>query len=104
DRPADEVRAAAGELARLPRATDTGSALAPLDLRLYKQTVEGCRWLRELVEEGDVRVEPLAGSDAPVTLIEVYPSATVVDLGLPRRRAPSRPSEARARAAALRTF
>ncbi len=104
DRPADEVRAAAGDLVRTARATDTGSALAPLDLRLYKQTVEGFRWLLELIEEADVCVEPLVRSTSPITLIEVYPSATVVDLGLPRRRAPSRPSEARARAAALRTF
>src|SRR5690606_34339596 len=37
-------------------------------------------------------------------LIEVYPSATVKELGMPRRRTPSRPGEVRARAAAVRTF
>ncbi len=104
DRAPDEVRQVAGDMARTPRATDTGGALPPLDMRLYKQTVEGSRWLQGLREETEIRVEPLAPSSAPVALIEVYPSATVIDLGLPRRRTPSRPSEIRARAAALRTF
>jgi hypothetical protein len=36
--------------------------------------------------------------------VEVYPSGAAHELGLPRRRAPSRPGEVRARAAALRTF
>jgi len=104
DRSADEVREAVGGATRTLRATDTGGALAPLDLRLYKQTVEGFRWLQELGEAGEVSIEPLAPAAAPITLIEVYPSGTIVDLGLPRRRAPSRPGEIRARAAALRTF
>jgi hypothetical protein len=77
----------------------------PLDLRNYRQTVEGMRWLHELREEGDLSVHPQEPiPDATVTLIEVLPTATVHEMGLPRRRAPSRPGEARARAAALRTF
>ncbi|MDR0788344.1 MAG: DUF429 domain-containing protein [Gemmatimonadota bacterium] len=104
DRPADEVRQHAGDAARATRATDTSGVLAPLDLRLYKQTVEGFRWLQQLREEGEVSIVPTAPSSAPVTLIEVHPSATVIDLGLPRRRAPARPGEIRARAAALRPF
>lgn len=105
DRPADEVRAIAGDHARTPRQTDTGGALAPLDLRLYKQTVEGFRWLQALREEHGVCIHPQAVADgAAVSLMEVYPSATVHELGLPRRRAPGRAGEVRARAAALRTF
>jgi hypothetical protein len=105
DRPPDEVRAAARDTARSLRSCDTGGALAPLDLRLYKQTVEGFRWLQSLRESALVSIEPQAPvPDADVALIEVYPSATSHELGLPRRRAPSRAGEARARAAALRTF
>lgn len=81
--------------------------MSPLDLRLYKQTIEGIRWLSEMCDEGDgaVSIEPLAVKPgAPTTLIEVYPSGAAFELGLPRRRAPSRPGEAKARAAALRTF
>jgi uncharacterized protein YbaA (DUF1428 family) len=105
DRPADEVREAAAERSRTPRATDTGAALAPLDLRLFKQTVEGIRWLHEIREEQVVSILPQAADPAAdTTLIEVYPSSTVQELGLPRRRSPSRPAEARARAAALRTY
>jgi len=105
DRPADEVRAAAGEVARLPRGTDTAGALAPLDIRLYKQTVEGFRWLQEISEDGGVSIIPQARLDhAPVTLIEVYPSGAAQELGMPRRRAPSRPGEIKARAASLKPF
>jgi hypothetical protein len=105
DRPADEVRAAAGDLARSLRVADTSGALPPLDLRLYKQTVEGLRWLQDLREEHGACVRPQApATDAAVTLIEVYPSGTAQELGIPRRRAPGRPGEIRARAAALRTF
>lgn len=106
DRPADEVRGAAGETARLPRLTDTG-ALAPLDLRLYKQTTEGLRWVHELREaaEDPVAIHPHHPDDrAATSLIEVYPSGTVRDLGLPRRRSPGRPGEIRARVAALRPY
>jgi hypothetical protein len=105
DRPADEVRSAAGDAARSLRGADYGGALSPLDLRLYKQTVEGLRWLHELTEEGEVSIHPQAPVEkAATTLIEVYPSSTVQELGMPRRRTPSRPGEVRARAAALRTF
>jgi hypothetical protein len=105
DRPAEEVREAAGEHVRSTRATDTGGALAPLDLRLFKQTVEGLRWLHDLREEHDLAIYPQAVDDkAEVALIEVYPSGTAQELGIPRRRAPSRPGEVRARAAALRTY
>jgi len=104
DRPPDEIRGAAGDLSRSMRATDSGGALAPLDLRLFKQTVEGIRWLHGLREEHDLAILPQAPAAATTFLIEVYPSATAQELGLPRRRAPSRPGETRARAAALRTY
>lgn len=105
DRPPDEVRdAVPGEL-RSPRATDVGGALSPLDVRIYKQTIEGMRWLHQLREDGDLSTHPQEPrSDAPTTLIEVHPPSAIHELGLPRRRAPSRPGEVRARAAALRTF
>ena len=104
DRPADEVKEACGGTIRGMRGTDTGGALAPLDLRLYKQTVEGLRWLHELREEHGVSVLPQDATPSEVTLIETYPSGAVRDLGLPRRRAPGRPGEIRARAASLRPF
>jgi hypothetical protein len=105
DRPADEVRAAFPDQLRTPRRTDTGGALAPLDTRLYKQTVEGIRWLHELREAAEVAIVPQApASGAPTTLIEVYPSGTVTDLGIRCRRVPSRPGEVRARPAALRPY
>ncbi|HET8656149.1 MAG TPA: DUF429 domain-containing protein [Longimicrobiaceae bacterium] len=104
DRPADEVRDAVPDDLRGPRLTDAG-ALAPLDIRLYKQTTEGLRWLHELLEEHEISARPQAPVDGSETeLIEVYPSGSAQELGLPRRRAPGRPGEARARAAALRTF
>jgi hypothetical protein len=104
DRPADEVRDEIPDELRTPRLTDTGGALAPFDLRLYKQTVEGLRWLHELREVAEVSVQPQQPRESASTLIEVYPSGTAQELGLPRRRAPGRPGETRARAAALRTF
>ena len=105
DRPADEVRDAFPGHHRAPRRTDTGGAMAPLDLRLYKQTTEGLRWLHELRETGDVAIVPQAPSPgARTTLVEVYPSGTVTDLGLRCRRTPSRPGEVRARPAALRPY
>ena len=105
DRPPDEVREGAGELARTPRRADTGGAIAPLDSRQYKQTVEGMRWLATLLEEGGVSVHPQAADGAAATsLVEVHTAGTAQELGLPRRRTPSRPGETRARAAALRTF
>lgn len=105
DRPSDEVRDAVPDGLRSPRLTDTGGAMSPFDLRLYKQAVEGMRWLHELREAADVSIAPQEPREgATTTLVEVYPSSTVQELGLPRRRAPSRPGEVRARAAALRTF
>ena len=105
DRPPEEVRAAAGDATRSLRQADSGGALAPLDMRLYKQTVEGIRWLHELRETANIAIRPQAPrNDAQVTVIEVYPSATAHELGLPKRRVPSRPGEVRARAAALRTY
>jgi hypothetical protein len=106
DRPPDEVRGAAGNTARSLRLTDTSGALSPLDLRLYKQTVEGLRWLNDMREgESEVCIHPQCVVDgAATTIIEVYPSVTVRDLGLPRRRVPGRPGEIKARIAALKPF
>jgi hypothetical protein len=104
DRPPDEVRDAVPEALRGLRLTDSGIAPSPFDLRLYKVAVEGIRWLHELRETADISVYPQAASGAGSTLIEVSPAATVQELGLPRRRAPGRAGEIRARAAALRTF
>lgn len=105
DRPADEVRAAFPDHQKAPRTTDTGGAMAPFDLRLYRQTAEGLRWLHELREASEVAVLPQAPRpDASTTLVEVYPSVTVTDLGIRCRRAPSRPGEVRARPAALRPY
>src|SRR5690606_3229343 len=105
DRPADEVRDALPDEARVPRLTDTAGMLPPFDMRTYRQTVEGLRWLHALCEESDIGVTPQRSrGDGSTVLIEVNPAVTAQDLGLPRRRAPSRPGEYRARAAALRTF
>lgn len=105
DRPADEIRNAVPNELRTPRRTDTGGALAPFDLRLYKQTAEGIRWLHALRDRADVSIHPQApDAGASTSLIEVYPSGAAHELGLPRRRTPARPGEARARAAALRIY
>lgn len=105
DRPPEEVREALAEMGKTPRATDTGGALAPMDLRLYKQTVEGIRCLYELRDEGHVSIVPCAPRpDASTVLVEVYPSGTVKDLGIKGSRLPSRPGEVRARPAALRPY
>lgn len=104
DRPPDEVRDAVPEALRGLRLTDGGVAPSPFDLRVYKLAVEGIRWLHELRESSEVSVHPQGACDARSTLIEVSPAATAQELGLPRRRAPGRPGEIRARAAALRTF
>lgn len=107
DRPPEEVRDAVPENARGFRLTDFGGAMSPFDLRLYKQTVSGLRWLQQLRDTVDLAIHPQTGGKGgggDTTMIEVYPSGTSQELGLPRRRAPSRPGEARARAAALRTF
>lgn len=105
DRPPDEVKESIPDELRTPRLTDAAGGLAPFDMRMYRQTVEGLRWLHELREEHAVAMLPQTANPASrCVLVEVSPSATTADLGLPRRRAPSRPGEYRARAAALRTF
>ena len=105
DRPPDEVRELFPEMHKRMRATDTGGALAPLDLRLYRQTVEGIRCLHELRESADVCILPGApAGDLATVLIEVYPSGTVKDLGIKGSRVPSRPGEVRARPVALRPY
>lgn len=105
DRPPDEVREGLAAFHKAGRATDTGGALAPLDLRLYKQTVEGLRFLWEMKEEGEVSILPCAPRPgAPTTIIEVYPSGAVKDLGIKGSRVPSRPGEVRARPASFRPF
>ena len=104
DRPADEVRDAVPDEKRGSRLTDAGVGPSPFDLRLYKLAVEGIRWLHELREESELAVCPQDPRPAPSTLIEVSPGFTAQELGLPRRRAPGRPGEVRARAAAMRTF
>ncbi|HEX2205563.1 MAG TPA: hypothetical protein VHG91_19785 [Longimicrobium sp.] len=105
DRPADEVREPYMDLQKALRCTDTGGALAPFDMRLYRQTVEGIRWLHELREEGAVSILPAApAGGATTTLIEVYPSGAAKELGLKGSRVPSRPGEVRARPAGLRPF
>lgn len=106
DRPADEVREAAGPaFHKQGRACDTGGAMAPMDLRLYRQTVEGIRWLHGLREEGGVSLLPVAPDGAAATvLVETYPAGAVKELGIKGGRVPSRPGEVRARPAALRSF
>ena len=105
DRPPDEVREGLTAFCKAGRRTDTGGALAPLDLRLYRQTVEGLRFLWEMRDGGEVSILPVAPRDgAPTTILEVYPSGAVKDLGIKGSRVPSRPGEVRARPAALRPY
>jgi hypothetical protein len=105
DRPPDEIRDAVPDSLREPRVTDVGITPSPLDARNYKLALEGIRWLHELRETTRVAVHPQApDGGATSALIEVNPAASAHELGLPRRRAPGRPGETRARAAALRTF
>ena len=105
DRPADEIRDAFPALGKTMRASDPQGAMAPFDLRLYKQTAAGIRWLHELRDAADVSLLPVApNADAPTTVIEVYPSATHKDLGFKFGKSVSKPAEAKARGAALRTF
>lgn len=105
DRPADEVRDALPGFSKTGRATDGNGALAPMDLRLYRQTVEGIRFLYESRDGGAVAVLPVAPADGAATVvIEVYPSLAVKDLGIKGSKVPSRPGEVRARPAALRPF
>lgn len=105
DRPSDEVRDHFPDLHKTLRQTDGNGAMAPFDLRLYRQTVEGIRWLHTLRDAADVSILPQAPDDsAATTMIEVYPSGTVRDLGIKGGRAPYKPGEVRARPAALRSY
>ncbi|HEX8692076.1 MAG TPA: DUF429 domain-containing protein [Longimicrobium sp.] len=105
DRPPDEVRGGLMDLQKTLRRCDTGGALAPFDMRLYRQTVEGIRWLHELRDAADVSILPEAPSpDAKTVVIEVYPSGAAKELGIRGSRVPTRAGEIRARPAALRPF
>jgi hypothetical protein len=105
DRPADEVREQFMDLQKTPRRCDTGGAMAPFDIRLYRQTVEGMRFLHELRDAIDVSILPEApDQSASTVVVEVYPSGAVRDLGIKGGRAAMRPGEVRARPAALRPY
>jgi len=106
ERSPDEVVAAAPDHRKTPRSCDRfaggATAMAPLDLRLFKQTVTGARFIHELLAIGGVAVLPQAPHhDAALTLIEVYPSITAKDIGIKAPRKPKAPGEARGRPAAL---
>lgn len=103
---ADHIAAALPEHRKTPRACDTfatgSAALAPLDIRLYKQTIEGARFLHELLAEGRTALLPQCPQpDAALTLIEVYPSVTARDVGIKAPRKPKAPGQVRGRPAAL---
>lgn len=105
DRPPDEIKDGLPGFLKALRRTDTGGALAPMDLRLYRQTLEGIRLLWEMRDGAEVSIVPAAPRrDAETVLIEVYPSGAVKDLGMKGSRVPSRPGEVRARPAAFRPF
>ncbi len=105
DRPPEEIWKQFPDTHKAPRATDTGGALAPFDMRIYKQTLEGIRFLHELRDDADVSILPEAPNDsAATTVIEVYPSGAAKDLGIRGGRVPSRAGEVRARPAALKPF
>lgn len=105
DRGAEETWKQFPEFTKTLRATDTGGAMAPFDIRLYRQTLEGIRMLHELRDEADVSILPEAPSaSAGTVLIEVYPGGAARDLGIRGGKLPSRPGEVRARHAALKPF
>jgi hypothetical protein len=105
DRPPEEVWKGFPDLHKSLRRTDTGGALSPFDMRLYKQTLEGIRFLHELRDAAEVSILPEARDDgASTVLIEVYPSGASKELGIRGGRVPSRPGEVRARPAALKPF
>jgi hypothetical protein len=105
DRPPEEVWKGFPDLQKALRRTDTGGALSPFDMRLYKQTLEGIRFLHELRDEAEVSIPPQAQKDgASTVVIEVYPSGAAKELGIRGGRVPSRPGEVRARPAALKPF
>ncbi len=108
--PPDDLRDACEGLHKTTRSIDPGQAMAPLDLRLYKQTAEGMKWLHHLRQEAGAVLLPFdepAGddpSDPPaLTLIEVYPSGTAGELNI-RGRKPSRAGQVRARPQLLEPF
>jgi hypothetical protein len=105
DRPPEEIWKSFPDVQKAPRATDTGGALAPLDMRIYKQTLEGMRFLHELRDCAEVSILPQApNQSAATTIIEIYPSGAAKELGIRGGRVPSRPGEVRARPAALKPF
>ena len=104
DRPPEEIWKGMPDLSKSLRGTDTGGAMSPLDMRLYKQTLEGLRVLHELRDEAEVSIVPLAPAAAATVRIEVYPSGAAKELGIRGGRVPSRPGEVRARPAALKPF
>jgi hypothetical protein len=105
DRPPEEIWRQFPDTHKAPRATDTGGALGPFDMRIYKQTLEGMRFLHELRDDTELSVLPEAPKEsAATTIIEVYPSGAAKDLGIRGGRVPSRAGEVRARPAALKPF
>jgi hypothetical protein len=105
DRPPEEIWRQFPDTHKAPRATDTGGALAPFDMRIYKQTLEGIRFLHELRDDVELSILPEAPNEpAATTIIEVYPSGAAKDLGIRGGRVPSRAGEVRARPAALKPF
>ena len=105
DRPPEEVWKTLPDLQKALRRTDTGGALSPFDMRLYKQTLEGIRFLHELRDEAEVSIPPEApNASAATVVIEVYPAGAAKELGIRGGRVPSRPGEVRARPAALKPW
>lgn len=102
ERSPDEIVEATPDHRKTPRACDRRTAMAPLDLRVYKQTIEGARFLHELLSDQKTRVLPMLPRDgATLTLIEVSPSITAPDIGIKAPRKPKAPGECRSRPAAL---
>ena len=102
-RPPNEVVSAASEFQKTARSVDVGRAMAPLDLRLHKQTLQGMRLLDELRRQPDTCVHPFDSDPARTTLLEVYPSITARDLGVTGRK-PTKPAQALARRRKLEPF
>lgn len=94
---AADLEASARPHRQVMRAIDPPGAMAPLNIRLLKQTLAGARLLDELVRQQGAAVVPqMEAGDAPCVFIEVYPSATGADVGLKPRR-PARAGHVRAR-------
>jgi hypothetical protein len=102
--PQDDLSSWSERFANTKRAVDTGGAMSPLNPRLHKQTVEGLRLLARLTQEHAAAVCPqVPKPDATVTLLEVYPSQTALDLNLLGRK-PNRKGQVRARASSLEPY